>query len=352
MKMRAFGRLAQGAFLAAAGLLAAGCGGGAKAPGILHVYTWSDYVKPELIARFEAENNCKVVIDTFDSNEAMYAKLKAGATGYDVITPTSYMVSLMQSQGMLLPLDHSRLPNLSRVDPDYLAIAIDKTMAYSVPYMLTNTGIAYLKSKVKDFEPTWAMFNRSDLRGRMVMLNDMRETIGAALKFLGYSLNSTNPEELSAAKNVVLAWKENLAKFENEQYKTGIASGEFLLVHGYSGDILQVQAENEDIAFAMPREGGAISCDDLVIAKTAKEPDLAHAYINFFHDPAVAAENTEFIQYLCPNKDSYPLLKAEITGNPGIFLTPEIKAHCEILADLGEKNALYVKIWDEIKAGK
>ena len=352
MKVRTLVRFALGAAVVAAGFLAAGCGGGEKAPGVLHVYTWSDYVKPELIARFETENHCKVVIDTFDSNEAMYAKLKAGATGYDVITPTSYKVSLMESQGMLQSLDHSLLPNLVHVDPEYLAIAIDKDMKFSVPYMLTNTGIAYLKSKVADFEPTWGMFGRADLKGRMVMLNDMRETNGAALKFLGFSHNSTNLEELEAAKAVVLGWRENLAKFENEQYKSGIASGEFFLVHGYNGDILQVQAENEDIAFAMPREGGVISCDDLVIAKSAREVKLAHAYINFFHDPAVAAENTEYIQFLCPNKDSYPLLKAEITGNPKIFLAPEIKAQCEILADLGEKNVLYVKIWDEIKAGK
>lgn len=338
--------------VAAAGLAAVHCGGGKRGEAVLHVYTWSDYIKPELVERFEAENRCRVVFDTFDSNEAMYAKLKAGATGYDIITPSSYMVSLMHGQGMLLPLDHRLLPNLRHVDPDYLGIAIDKKMAYSAPYMLTNTGIAYLRSKVRDFQPTWGMFDRADLKGRMVMLNDMRETIGAALKFLGYSLNSTDPAELAQARDVVLKWKANLAKFENEQYKNGIASGEFLLVHGYSGDILQVQGENRDIAFAMPREGGAISCDDLVIVQSAAEVKLAHAFINFLHDPAVAAENTGFTRFLCPNKDSYRLLEPALRGNPGIFLEPAIKAKCEVLADLGEKNALYVKVWDEIKNGR
>jgi spermidine/putrescine transport system substrate-binding protein len=333
-------------------LMAGQCGGGGKkAVPVLHLYTWSDYIKPELVSRFEAENRCRVVIDTFDSNEAMYAKLKAGATGYDVITPTSYMVSLMNSQGMLLPLDLDLLPNCRHVDLDYLAIAIDKRMAYSVPYMLTNSGIAYLKSKVGNFEPTWGMFGRADLKGRMVMLNDMRETIGAALKFLGYSLNSTDPAQLAKARDVILGWKANLAKFENEQYKNGIASGEFLLVHGYSGDILQVQAENDDIAFVMPREGGAISCDDLVIARSAGEVKLAYAFINFLHDPAVAAENTGFTQFLCPNRDSYGLLEESIRGNPGIFLPVDIRVKCEVLTDLGEKNVLYVKVWDEIKNG-
>ncbi len=337
--------------LLAAGIACACSGGGKAEQPVLHLYTWSDYIKPELVARFEAEQGCRVVIDTFDSNEAMYAKLKAGASGYDVITPTSYMVSLMRNQGMLQPLDPALLPNRRHVDPDYLAIALDGEMAHSLPYMLTNTGIAYRRSKVKDFQPSWGMFGRADLKGRMVMLNDMRETIGAALKYLGYSLNSTDPGELERARDVVLGWKANLAKFENEQYKNGIASGEFLLVHGYSGDILQVQAEDPDIAFAMPREGGAISCDDLVIAKSAVQVKLAHAFINFLHDPQVAAENTAFTQFLCPNRGAYPLLDPAIRENPGIFLPAETKAKCEVLDDLGEKNALFVRIWDEIKRG-
>jgi spermidine/putrescine transport system substrate-binding protein len=324
----------------------------ASSSATLHVYTWASYFKPELVARFEKENACRVVTDTFDSNEAMFAKLKAGATGYDVVTPTSYMVSRMNALGMLRRLDRALLPNLAHVDSEYLKIAIDRDMDHSVPYMLTNTGIAYLKSRVKDFVPSWAMFDRADLRGRMVMLNDIRETIGAALKFLGFSLNSTNEKELFAARDVVLRWKRNLATFENEQYKTGLASGEFLVVHGYSGDILQVQAENPDVAFAMPREGGAISCDDLVIPTGAREVRLAYAFLNFLHDPAVAAENTAFIKYLCPNADGYALLDVPFRTNPAIFLEPAIRAKCEIFTDLGEANALWVRIWDEIKAAK
>ncbi len=318
----------------------------------LHIYTWADYFKPSIVRRFEAERSCRVVMDTFDSNESMYAKLKAGASGYDLLTPSSYMVSLMSSQGMLRPLDHALLPNIAHVDPEYLRIAIDREMAHSVPYMVVNTGLAYLKSRVPDFVPSWAMFDRADLRGRMTMLNDMRETIGAGLKSLGYSLNSTDPEQLEEARDVVLRWKKNIAKFENEQYKTGIASGEFLLVHSYSGDILQVRRENPDVAFAIPREGTAISVDDLVIPKTAREAGLAHAFINFLHDPAVAAENSAFLSYLCPNKDGYALLPADMRNDPAVLMSPELRAKSEIFADLGEANALYVKIWDEIKSAK
>ncbi|OGD18784.1 MAG: hypothetical protein A2W03_14900 [Candidatus Aminicenantes bacterium RBG_16_63_16] len=327
----------------------ASCGGTRP---VLHVYAWADYFKPELVARFEREERCRVVIDTFDANEAMYAKLKAGAAGYDLLTPTSYMVSLMNSQGMIRRLDRGRLPNLVHVDPEYLKLAVDPTMDHSVPYMIVNTVIAYLRSKVQDFQPSWSMFDRRDLKGRMTMLNDMRETIGAGLKFLGYSINSTDAGELARAKEVIVRWKKNIAKFENEQYKTGVASGEFLVVQGYSGDILQVQLENPDVAFAVPREGTVISVDDLVIPQAAPQPGLAHAFINFLHDPGVAAENTTFLKYLCPNKDSYPLLAEALRKNPGVFLDPELRARSEIIADLGQANALYTRIWDEIKSSR
>jgi spermidine/putrescine transport system substrate-binding protein len=333
--------------LAAIGLLA-GCG--PQGPRTLHVYTWADYVKPEVVQRFEKEHHCKIVIDTFDSNESMYAKLKAGASGYDVVTPSSYQVSVMYQQHMLLDLDRAKLPNTANVDTAYLRIAIDPGMTHSVPYMLTNTGIAVAKSKVKDPQPTWAMFDRADLKGRMTMLNDMRETIGAALKFLGYSLNTTDDAQLEKARDVVIRWKKNLAKFENEQYKSGIASGEFLVSHGYSGDIVQAENENPDVVFMAPKEGLSIACDDLVILKDSKEVALAHEFINFLHSPAVAAENSVFISYLCPNSAAYPLLPEKFRNNPAVLLAPEVRAKCEVIRDLGAKNAKYTKIWDQIKA--
>ena len=318
----------------------------------LNVYTWADYFKPELIERFERENNCRIVIDTFDSNEAMYAKLKAGAKGYDLVTPSSYMVSLMDQQGMVRKIRPELIPNRKNIDPEFLKITIDKSMDHSVPYMITVTGIAYLKSRVADVRPTWALFDRQDLKGRMTMFNDMRETLGAALKSLGYSLNSHNPEELDTAKEVVLRWRKNLAKFENEQYKSGLASGEFLLVHGYSGDILQVQKENPDIAFTIPEEGTAISCDDLVIPLGAAQEELAHKFINFLLDAKVAAENTEFVGYLCPNRLSYELLPREMRENPALFMEPSVRSKSEVLDDLGRANELYIRVWDQIKAAE
>lgn len=342
-------RMAPVLTLAAALVFTASCG---RRRPTLHVYTWADYIKPELVTAFEREYGCRVVIDTFDSNEAMYNKIKAGATGYDILVPSSYMVKLLHEQGLLQPIRRELVPNLRHVDPDYLAKAMDPEMHHSVPYMITNTGIAWLEGRVENPEPTWAMFGRADLRGRMTMLNDMRETIGAALKFLGYSLNTRNPEELAQARDVVIGWKRNLAKFENEQYKTGLASGEFLVVHGYSGDILQVAEENEQIVFAIPREGTSISCDDLVIPAAARQVELAHRFIDFLLRPEVAAENTEFIGYLAPNRSAYPLLSEKIRNNPAIFVPPDIAARCEVIGDVGDALPIYTRMWDEIKSAR
>ena len=331
-------------------LLLAMAGGCAEKKPVLHIYTWSDYVKPELIQRFERENQCSVVIDTYDSNEAMYAKLKAGASGYDLLFPSSYMVRIMHQQGMIQPLDHSQLPNLRNLDAAYLDMAVDKALEHSVPYTVSVTGLGYLGSRVENPEASWRMFDREDLKGRMTLLNDYRETIGAALKSLGYSLNTLDDAELAAAKEVVLRWKRNIAKFENEQYKTGLASGEFLLTHGYSGDLMLVQSENSDIEIVIPEEGAALSFDDMVIPVGAQQPGLAHRFINFVLDPQVAAELTEFIYYLCPNEVSYQYLSKEIREDPILFPPPEVVEKLEMIADLGDGNAKYTQLWDEIKA--
>ena len=335
---------------AVAAVAAALCGCADKKP-VLHIYTWSDYVKPELVRQFEWKHGCRVVIDTYASNEEMYAKLKAGASGYDLLFPSSYMVQIMHNQGMLRKLDHARLPNLRNLDATYLAMAVDREMDHSVPYTVSITCLGWRGGQLPDAQPSWSMFDRADLKGRVTLLDDYRETIGAALKFLGCSLNTTDDAELARAKEVVLRWKQNVAKFENEQYKTGLASGEFLLTHGYSGDLMLVQAENADIQVAVPREGSALSFDDMVIPAEAKQADLAHAFINFVLDPRVAAELTEYIFFVCPNEVSYQYLQDETRHDPILFPPPDVVERLEMIADLGENNAKYARLWDEIKAG-
>ncbi len=319
----------------------------------LHLFTWDDYLNPELITQFEEQHGCRLVIDIFDSNESMLAKLKAGATGYDVLVPTSYMVKVLARDGMIVELDKSKLPNLKHVDPDYLTnLAFDKEMKWSVPYMLAPTGIAYVSDRVESIEPTWRVFERADLKGRMTMLNDSRETIGAALKTLGFRINTIDPAQIAQARDLVIQWKKNLAKFESDQYDSGLASAEFFLSQAYAGDAFQAQEDNEKIDFILPAEGTSVACDDLVISKNAPNPELAYAFINFLTDPANAAANMEYIYYLAPNKSAYDLVSKEFRENDAIFLDAATMKKCEVIDDLGENNKLYNEAWDLIRAAQ
>ncbi len=324
---------------------------GAFAADTLHVFTWADYINPDLVKQFEKKHQCKVAIDTFDSNEAMYARLKAGASGYDLIFPSSYIITLMVQQDMLQPLDHAQLSNLKNVEFEVLGKLADSAMKHSVPYTFGYAVIAYRKDKVKDIEPSWKTFARTDLKKRVTLLNDMRETIGAALKSLGYSLNTRDDKQLAAARDVLIAWKKNIAKFDNEGYKAGVDSGEFNLVHGYSGDLWQVMQTNKKVGVIIPNEGVSASCDEMVIPKGAPNPALAHQLINFLLDGKASAENMQNIGYLCPNSAGLKLVEKEFLNNPAVTIPADVKAKSEVIQDLGDDLKKYTKVWDEVKAG-
>ena len=327
--------------------LISGCG---PAKPALNVYMWSDYIDMDLVREFEKQNDCKVVIDIFDSNEFMYSKLKAGGTGYDVILPTTYMAKVMFDQNMLEKLDHSKLPNLKYINPKYLAdLALDKKMEYSVPYMLGFTCVAYNKEKCGTLPETWDVFSNEKFAGKMTLLNDHRETIGAALFFLGNSMNDTNDADLAKAKEVLLKWKKNLAKFDNELYKVGIQSGEFLVVQGYSGDLFQVFAEAPNLTYMCPKEGISMSCDDWVIPATAKNKELAYKFINFLCDPKNAAKNMEFTCYSAPIPEARKYVSEENKNHPGMFLPDDLYKRGELIRDLGEDNAKFNALWDAVK---
>lgn len=317
---------------------------------VLRIYTWADYISPKLIQQFESENNCKIQIDTFDSNESLYAKLSAGASGYDLLTPSSYMAKTLMRENKILPLEAAKIPNLKHIDRDYLQRALDPEMKYSVPYLMACTCLAWLNSKVKDPIASYGMFDRNNLKGRITLLDDMREVLGAALRSIGFSLNSKNPAELALARDVVIRWKWNIAKFDSEQYKGGISSGEFFLVQGYAPDLLQVADENSDITVKIPEEGSAFSCDDFCIPSDSKQVELAYQFINFITEPANAAVNMLAIASRAPNSSAYSLLSEDFRGNETLFPNPEVFAKCEPIDDLGDALALWSKAWDEVKS--
>lgn len=312
----------------------------------LFIFTWSQFFDPELIEEFEKKYHCHVVLDTFDSNESMYAKLKLGSSRYDIILPSNYYLDLLQNQGMIRPLDKKAIPNIVHLDPKFFT---DKEPLYAIPLIVSFSGIAYRKDRLKNLEPSWGVFSEKKLAGRMTMLNDIREALGAALKFLGYSVNSRNPKEIEEAGDLLIQWKQNLAKFESEQYKNGIATAEFLVVQGYSIDIMQIREEDKNVDFLFPKEGALLSIDSMVMPKGAQNIELALEFINFMLEPKNAAKNMNYNKSLFPVKPAYDLLDPELKGNPILFPDKKTLDKMELIEDLQEDIKLYYDAWERVK---
>jgi spermidine/putrescine transport system substrate-binding protein len=328
----------------------------------LHIYTWSDYIAPDVIMGFEKGLNCKIVIDTFDSNEAMYAKLKAGGTGYDLIMPSSYQISAMAREKMIVELDQARIPNVkANFDKSFTSQILDPSFKYNVPYAVTYTGFCYKKDKIPaDADvASWSILANPALKGRVTLLDDIREVIGAGLMSLGYSINSTDPAEIDKAVEVVLKWKANVRKFDSESYKNEVASGATFLGHGYSTDATQVIVGDEeegieprdDIDFVLPKEGYTIAFDEMVLASGAKNVDLAYAFINYIYSAEVAAANMDYIGGPNPVAPGIALLEEDYRSL--IVMDPKTLARGQVLKsfdDQPEVMELYNKAWDRIKA--
>ncbi|MBO7741338.1 MAG: spermidine/putrescine ABC transporter substrate-binding protein, partial [Victivallales bacterium] len=223
---------------------------GCKPKNELHIYSWADYISPELISKFERLHDCSVYVDTFDSNEMMYSKLQAGGSGYDIIIPSHYFVKKMAKSGLIAKLDKSQLPKLANVDPGMLQGLGTEVTDYAVPYFMGATGLGY-STAIKDFKPTWNVFLREDLKGYMTLLDDYNEVLGAAMVTLGLSVEDVlegdkKDENLEKVVQQAISWLDNVIKFENEQYKNGLAAGEFKVVMGYSSDLGQLVMENPD----------------------------------------------------------------------------------------------------------
>jgi len=330
-------------FLGIFGLIAlSSCG---KGKSTLRIYNWADYIPQEVIEKFEKEYNCKVIYDAFASNEEMYAKIKSGGSGYDIVFPSGYHVKMMILAGLLEKLDLSKIPNFKYLDELVLSkTTYDPNHEYSVPYLMGTTGIIVNKKYVKDFERSWSIFERKDLAGKMTLLDDMREVFGAALKYLGYSVNTTNYEEIKKAKELILKWKENIAKFDAANYAQGIVNGEFWVVHGYPENVFQLipEEELENFEFVIPEEVSTLWIDSMVILKDAKNKELAYKFIDFILRPEIAAEIADFLYMPSPNKEAKKYRKMK-----PLYEISDLQ-NCEIIDYLGDKIDLYNKAWEEI----
>jgi spermidine/putrescine transport system substrate-binding protein len=317
----------------------------------LYLYNWTYYTPEVVVKAFEKEFNCTVKLDSYSTCDEMYAKLRAGAKGYDIAVPSNDFVSIMIKQGMLREIDQTKLTNRKNINPVILQKAdYDPDMKYAVPYALSATGIMVNKTKVTNpnYSRDYDIFSDPQFSGHATMMDEMREVIGCALLYKGKDMNSTSDSDLNEAYNVIAnEWKPNLAKFDAEGFGKSFASGDFWLCQGYPeivfGEVDESRWE-DTIDFFIPAEGGPATLDSMVILKDAPHYELANEFINFIHRPENYALFIDEFRYPCVV--NLPAL--EYTTKPAMY-NAEQAYNCTLKLDLGDDLDKVHDIWQKVR---
>jgi spermidine/putrescine transport system substrate-binding protein len=288
-------------------------------------------------------------MDTYDSNEAMYTKLKLGGSGYDIVFPSNYFLELMSQQNMLKTLSFEKLNLACNIDWDFVEKLGLQKNPFGIPFTASFTGVAYRSDRVLSPVHSWQIFGNKEYSGRMTMLNDMRDTMGAALICLGYSANSTDNLEINKAGLLIRHWKNNLAKLESEQYKNGIASGEYLVVQGYTSDCLQAAQGNPNVDFFYPKEGTTACIDFAAITQTSENVELAYTFLNFLLDPQIACENMEYTRCRAINKEARKYLSEVFRNSELMYPEDNADVFLQTISPVGEAQKDYLEQWNLIK---
>ncbi|OBZ11244.1 PotD/PotF family extracellular solute-binding protein [Bacillus sp. FJAT-26390] len=320
----------------------------------LTIYNWGDYVDPELLERFEEETGIKVIYQTFDSNEAMMTKIEQGGTTFDVSIPSEYAISKMKEEGVLLKLDHSKLPNLKYIDPRFMNLSFDPDNAYSIPYFWGTVGIIYNPELVGELDfSSWNDLWDKSLRNQILLLDGAREVMGMGLNSLHYSLNDTNEAHLQEAKAKMLQMTPNVKAIVGDEIKMLLANEEAAVGLVWSGDASEIMDENDKLDYVVPEEGSNLWFDNMVIPKTARNIEGAHQFINFMLDPEVAAQNAEYVGYSTPNEAAMALLPEEIATDDRFYPNEELTGRLEVYDNLGKRMlAHYNELFLEFKMHK
>lgn len=320
-------------------------------------YNWSDYIDPEIYDLFEEETGIKVVEDNFSSNEELLAKLQGGAAGYAVIVPSDYTVSIMAEEGMLAELDHDKVPNLKNLSEKFQNVPFDPGNKYCAPYQWGTTGIGYLDGEV-EMPTSWSIFfepvEGSPTYGRATMLDDVREAFAAALVYLGYDINTTDEAKVEEAKQLLIQAKPGLSGFDSDTFEDLVASGENLIAHGWSGDFLMAQEDNENVAYTIPKEGGVVWVDNLCIpaSATPEEKLAGEMFIDFILRPDIGAMVSEYNWYASPNAAAEENLDEEFLTDPTVYPPEDVLEKLQYIRPLGEAESLYQRMWDEVKSAQ
>ena len=310
---------------------------------------WGNYISPETQAKFEKETGIKIHISNYSSSEELLAKVQMVSSGIDVAVPTDYMVQIMAKMNLLEPLQNAKIPNKAFINPQFMGLDFDPKNEYSVPYAWTTMGIAVNRSLYKGAMKSWKdLLSNPELKGKIALLDDVRETMSAALKMNGYSVNSTKPEELLKAKNALLEAKKNVKMFASDTIDI-LKNKEVVAAQTYSSDALQAIAQAPDIEYIIPSEGSTMAIDNLAIVKGAKHIEAAHKLINFLLSEGADMNRVQNIRATPVLKDTRSKLAKDLQENKALFPDASAIKNLEYIHNLGEGNKLFEDIWTEVK---
>ena len=320
----------------------------------LTVFNWFDYIDPAVIDLFEDETGITVKYVNFTTNEEMYTKLEAGAGTYDVIFPSEYMIERMIAHDMLEELDLSAMPNFANVmdrlkDPSY-----DPGNRFSVPYMWGTLGYLYNTEMVDEELSSWSALFDEKYAGNVIMMNSMRDSIGLALKYLGYSMNTRNEAELNEAKDLLIKQKQDKIQcgYLLDETKDKMVGGEAAIGVVYSGDAQYAIEKNENLVYVVPEEGSNIWVDGMCIPKGSKNVEGAMKFIDFLCREDIAAMNFDYIYYCSPIQAVVDGLDEEEAAQSTINPSEDVVSRCEYFNDVEDVMSLYENVWMEIRLAR
>ncbi|MXO71085.1 ABC transporter substrate-binding protein [Alteraurantiacibacter buctensis] len=352
--------LLQGLGVAAVGIsfggLAAcsGGSGGTASTGeeaTLNFYNWDTYIGETTLDDFAESSGITVNMSLFATNDELFAKLRAGNAGYDVIVPSNDFVERMIQANLIQELDQSKIPNMANVDPTFIDVAYDPGRKYSMPYTWLALGIGYRKSAVSARPDSWkVLFDSPEYAGKIALLSEAGDVIRLGAKYLGHSVNEITPEIIAEVEAMMIRQKPNIRTFHEDNGQDLLLSGEVDLVLEYNGDIAQIMTEDDDIDFVIPGEGSQLNSDNLCIPVGAPHPLNAHMFINNLLDAEVGKKITETILYPTPNAAAKALMPDDYKNNPVIFPPADLLAKCEYASYNAELQPLYEEAFTRIRA--
>jgi len=318
----------------------------------LNIYIWAEYLPQDLVDEFAQKTGIKVNVEIYSNNDVLHQKLAEGMSDYDIVVPTDYMVRTLIREKLLQPLDHGRVTNLNNLDKRFMNASFDPGNKHSLPYLWGTTGIGYNKQKIVEPIDSWQALFDERYQGQVLMLNDPRECLAVPLWLMGKPLNTTNPDDLKAAADMLKRQKaQKIVKvYDSDEYDSKLRRGDVTIAHGFNGQLAKLAMQEPDkFAYVVPKEGATRWMDNLCIPSRARNVESAYAFINFVLEPRNSARIVNNVCYAGANAAANEFINPDVLKHPGIYAPDEVLSRCQFMDSIPEIQETIDRLWTEVK---